>query len=1193
MNLPLNVLVIEDSPMDLRLMVSHLQRHGLAVNCHCVASWDALTAALERHDWDIILSDYSVPGMEFRETLSFIQTQHPDLPVVLISGSVGEEQAVELLKLGTSDFVLKERLARLVPAIERSLREAHQRREKRRADEEIVRLNRLYATLSQINQAIVRVKSCEELAREVTRVAIEFGGFKLAWIGQHNPQTCEVTPLGCAGEPRAFVHNFHHHSDDSARHRCLCGPAIRESRSCVVNDLSAAPEMHDWQAAMKQAGVRAAAVFPIRVRGEVWGAFGVYAGEPDVFQEKEISLLEEAAMDVGYALEHIETETQRRQAEAALRQSEERFTAFMAHLPGATFLKDQAGQILFVNEYLQDLMGLRDWDGKTTPELVAGQLGQQMTEDDRKALAQGPLTVEEVVTDSHGVARTFETVKFPVRVEGQPALLGGVSLDITERKQAEEALRISEERFRTLFGHMAEGVALHETIYDEHGAPANYRLIDVNASYEEILGLKREQVVGRLATEVYGREVAPYLKEFAEVGETGQPSYFETYFEPLKKHFAISVASWGRARWATIFADITERKRTEAALRQSEAEFRAMFELASIGMAQADPITGQFLRVNGKICEIIGYSADEMLRMCVPDVTHPEDRLHDGELFQRVIRGEAPDYRVEKRYVRKDGSFIWVNVNMTVIRDAASQPIRTMAAIEDITERKRTQEALRESEARYRLLADNAEDFVLLNHVDGRRLYVSPSYYRVTGWTPEDFETGNWRERIHPDDLAVVEQARAVNLAGQMTQVEYRWRCKDGSYIWVDTRCKPLAEPDGRVEMMQLWSRDITARKQVEQERMRLVTAMEQTAEAIVMTDDRGAIFYVNPAFEKITGYAAAEVVGQNPRILKSGRHDAEFYRQMWETLLSGEVWHGRLVNKRKDGALYEEDATLSPVRDTAGKIVNFVAVKRDVTAEVALETQLRQAQKMEAIGMLAGGVAHEINNPVFGIRNYAQLIAEELPPESRLGKFAAGIIKETDRVAGIVHNLLAFARVEKQGRRLASLHDVIQSALMLVQTVIRHDQIVLTVEVPKGLPPVECRSQQLEQVLLNLLTNARDAMNEKYTGYHADKIIHVSAGLFEQDGQTWARVTVEDHGLGIPANMCERIFDPFFTTKPAGKGTGLGLSISHSIMQDHGGQLRVETDPGHFTCFHMELPVQPPAGPAGGASQKSVHRGA
>jgi PAS domain S-box-containing protein len=367
--------------------------------------------------------------------------------------------------------------------------------------------------------------------------------------------------------------------------------------------------------------------------------------------------------------------------------------------------------------------------------------------------------------------------------------------------------------------------------------------------------------------------------------------------------------------------------------------------------------------------------------------------------------------------------------------------------------------------------------------------------------------------------------------------------------------------------------------QRAETEMVRLATAVEQAAETMMITDTMGTILYVNPAFERITGYTRAEAIGQNPRFLKSGKHDDVFYRQMWETLGRGEVWQGRFINRRKDGALYEEDASITPIRNTASITINYVAVKRDVTQEVAMEAQLRQSQKMEAVGTLAGGVAHEINNPINGIMNYAQLIAECLPPGSDAQKYLASIIKETDRVALIVRNLLAFARYDKQSHSPANLNDIIKATLSLVQTVFRHDQIRLVVELEEGLPQMECRSQQIEQVLMNLLTNARDALNEKYPGYHDDKIIRVAATRFEKDGQAWIRTTVEDHANGITEPARNRVFDPFYTTKPAGKGTGLGLSISYGIVKDHGGVLHFETQPGQGTRFHLDLPVNPSAG--------------
>ncbi len=362
-----------------------------------------------------------------------------------------------------------------------------------------------------------------------------------------------------------------------------------------------------------------------------------------------------------------------------------------------------------------------------------------------------------------------------------------------------------------------------------------------------------------------------------------------------------------------------------------------------------------------------------------------------------------------------------------------------------------------------------------------------------------------------------------------------------------------------------------------EADRKRLATAIEQAAEIIVVTDAAGRIQYGNPAFEAVTGYTRSETVGQTSRILKSDVQDAEFYRDLWTTISSGRTWQGRLVNRKKDGTHYTEEATISPVHDATGTIINYVAVKRDLTDHLKMQAQLLQAQKLEAIGTLAGGVAHEINNPIMGVMGYAQLIVDRIGPDDPVAGFATEIMHETERVAMIVKNLLSFARQDGDTHGSpARMCDIVGGTLSLVRTVLRHDQVKLEVAVSDDLPRVKCRSQQIQQVLMNLLTNARDALNQKYPQHDPNKLVRIEAQQREHGGSQWIRLTVEDRGAGIPEGLRERIFDPFFTTKPRDKGTGLGLSISHGIAKDHAGALTVESEVGQWTRFHLDLPVDP-----------------
>jgi diguanylate cyclase (GGDEF)-like protein len=268
--------------------------------------------------------------------------------------------------------------------------------------------------------------------------------------------------------------------------------------------------------------------------------------------------------------------------------------------------------------------------------------------------------------------------------------------------------------------------------------------------------------------------------------------------------------------------------------------------------------------------------------------------------------------------------------------------------------------------------------------------------------------------------------------------------------------------------------------------------------------------------------------------------------------------------------------------------VSQFARERRLYTDDPQADVQMRQQQKLESIGTLAGGVAHEINNPINGIMNYAQLIRDTLAGKDEAAdEFAGEIIHEAGRVATIVRNLLAFARKDGQeDRATTSVREIVRATLTLINTVMGHDQIMLDVDIPDDLPSVRCSSQQIQQVLTNLLTNARDALNEKYDGHHQDKRISIRACRVEReplsageahvpDGTSSAvRVTVEDHGPGIPPHVQERMFEPFYTTKPEGVGTGLGLSISQGIVRDHGGTLVVETEPGNWTRFSFDLPL-------------------
>ena len=368
-------------------------------------------------------------------------------------------------------------------------------------------------------------------------------------------------------------------------------------------------------------------------------------------------------------------------------------------------------------------------------------------------------------------------------------------------------------------------------------------------------------------------------------------------------------------------------------------------------------------------------------------------------------------------------------------------------------------------------------------------------------------------------------------------------------------------------------------RKQAEEERVHLVTAIEQSAEGIITTDMNWIIQYANPAFEKLTGYSKNEIIGQHTRVLKSDKHDRAFYERIRETLARGEVWSGRLTSRRKDGTFYEVEATASPVRDISGAIINYVGVHRDITQEVKLERELRQAQKMEAMGTLAGGIAHDFNNILAAIVGYSEMAHSRVPPGSPAHRNLEQVLKASHRATDLVKQILAFSRQREQERKPLRIGPIVKEALKLLRST-----LPTTIEIRQYLAvdAAECTvladPTQIHQVLMNLCTNAAHAMRAR-GGILEVSIteIEVKADLvfryLEMKPGHYVKLAVSDTGPGMDAAVMERIFEPYFTTKGPGEGTGLGLSVVQGIVKDHGGEIRVQSEPGVGTTFEVLLP--------------------
>ena len=373
------------------------------------------------------------------------------------------------------------------------------------------------------------------------------------------------------------------------------------------------------------------------------------------------------------------------------------------------------------------------------------------------------------------------------------------------------------------------------------------------------------------------------------------------------------------------------------------------------------------------------------------------------------------------------------------------------------------------------------------------------------------------------------------------------------------------------------WATSLHRREQQFEDTLRkLHSAVEQSADMVVITDAEGRIEYVNPAFERTTGYRRGEVVGVTPRILKSGEHGAEFYADLWRSFKAGEVFRGVMINRKKSGESLVVEKTITPVRNSRGEITHFISNDRDISEVRRLETALFQAQKMDAIGQLAGGVAHDFNNLLMVISSYAELMLDELQPGDRLHRNAQEILGAARRAADLTRELLAFGRKQMQTLQVVNLNEVLQRILRLLPRLIG-ENIEVHFLGGANLGSVRVDPVQIEQVLMNLATNARDAMPNggvltvETRNIELDES-YVHAKNLVRPGE-YVLLHVSDTGSGIPSEHLPHIFEPFYTTKEQGKGTGLGLATVYGIVKQSGGYIWASSEPGRGTDFQIYFP--------------------
>ena len=622
------------------------------------------------------------------------------------------------------------------------------------------------------------------------------------------------------------------------------------------------------------------------------------------------------------------------------------------------------------------------------------------------------------------------------------------------------------------------------------------------------------------------------------------------------------------------------------ALKQSQRRFQTVFKGAPIGIAIANP-EGYFIEVNRAFTKMLGYRKAEMKGLTFVDITHPEDREETQKLSNAVRKGKINSYQTEKRYLKKDGQFVWGIIRATAVKDNHGQIQYWLGLVEDISERKLAEEALEESEKRYRMLFEHAaEGIMVLDLRTGKFRFANPAICKMLGYTAKELTNMGVKDIYPRKELKRVLRKFNAQIEGEK-RLAQNIPClrKDGTLIYVNINSTRVVL-DG-VECNVGFFQDITKRVVAEEalreseEKYRNILASIE--EGYFEVDLAGNIMFFNDASCKLIGYPADELIGMNNREFTSPRTAKEMLKTFNRVYKSGkpaQIADFEIITKSNVKKHLELSASL--MRDSEHQPIGFRGIVRDVTARLKsqkekerLASQIQHAQKMESIGTLAGGIAHDFNNLLMGFQGNISLMLLDLEEDHPHAEYLKNMESYVLRGSELTRQILGFARRGKYQVKTTNINDLLdKSAEMFSRT---KKEITIHTKFQDDLWPVDVDRGQLEQVLLNLFVNAWQAMSgggeiyietkQAYLEDDYDKPYEIAPGPY-------VRISITDTGIGMDDDIQQKIFEPFFTTKAVGRGTGMGLASAYGIIKNHGGIINVYSEKGHGATFKIYLPA-------------------
>ncbi len=1067
----LHVLIVEDSEDDMFLVLRELRRGGYTVESMRVETPVQMQDALGCQSWDLVIADYTLPAFSAPEALKQLQHQHLDIPFIIVSGTIGEDTAIAAMKAGAHDYLIKGNLARLMPAVERELREAQERQQRHRAEQALRESEARYRTICQLTSDYI-----------YSSTVLPNKTVLHEWI---SPSPTQLTGYGA--EELDLENSWFSlvHPDDAID--------VEQFIADLLADCQ--PQSLEYRIVTQSGDIR-------------W------------IRDRIQPLWDDTQGRVVNFLGAIEDITDRKQAEAQLRQREEFLSRIYEGAEQAIFVidvtADREFRYLGFNRVSERYGGVTDGDiqGKTPNEVFGSEIGTMMQQNYERCLQAGTsISYEEQLVFDDRCIWTLTTLS-PLRDDrGQIDRIIGTATDISDRKQAEMALQ--------------QQLAREKLV------------ADISQSIRQTLDA--DEVLQRTV-----EQVRNFLK-------TDRAIVFRFQSDWQGTVTAESVAAdWGSIL-NTHIADLCFGERYVEPYRLGRVSAIADLHTVTVDRCYLELIASFQVRAHLVVPILQG---EQLWGLLIAHHCSAPRQWHSTEID--LLRQLA------------------TQVGIAIQQSELYQQTRR-----ELLERQQMQAALQESQERFRSLSASAPIGIRYTNADGICLYANARWQEMSGLTQEDCLGNGWTQAIHPDDRATTIAAWEAAIEQEREfAANFRLLTPHGDIRFCCARAAPMRSTAGELVGYVSTEEDITERLQAEGKIREQAALLDVATDAIFVRDLEHHILFWNKGAERLYGWKSAEILDLNvTEILYKSEDTLPKFDEIQATLDRDGQWQGELQQVTQSGKNVIVESRWTLVRDEAGYPKSILTVSTDITEKKQLEAQFLRVQRLESLGTLASGIAHDFNNILTPILTTAQLLPLKLPNlDARSLKMLKLVEDSAKRGAELVKQILAFAR-GGDGKRIPLQ---VKHLLSEVVQVIRQTfpkAIELCADIPgHALWTVSADATQLHQVLMNLCVNARDAMpNGGLLSLTIENILvdeaYTRINLEARVGP-YVAIAVADTGMGIAPDLLDRIFDPFFTTKEVGKGTGLGLSTVLGIVQNHGGFIQVESDVGQGTQFKVYLPA-------------------